>query len=214
MDALLLLLRWMHIFGAVILVGGLCFTRFALLPALADTDDNTREKIQEKIRRKWLPWVIIGITLLLVSGLTNFILFNSTVKSQEWGDGQWMRQTSYHAIFGVKFLLALGVFYFASGLFGRGSGTAWIRSDRMRWLGVTLGLVVAVIMLSSWLRNLHMGPNQSSIPDLGVSLGTEVETADPDESNRYQNSEAGTAFRENSNSEAPLESSDTSRLTE
>ena len=214
MDALLLLLRWMHIFGAVILVGGLCFTRFALLPALADTDDNTREKIQEKIRRKWLPWVIIGITLLLVSGLTNFILFNDTVKSQEWGDGQWMRQTSYHAIFGIKFLLALGVFYFASGLFGRGSGTAWIRNDRMRWLGVTLGLVVAVIMLSSWLRNLHMGPNQSSIPDLGVSLGTEVETADPDESNRYQNSEAGTAFRENSNSEAPLESSDTSRLTE
>ena len=114
MDALLLLLRWMHIFGAVILVGGLCFTRFALLPALADTDDNTREKIQEKIRRKWLPWVIIGITLLLVSGLTNFILFNDTVKSQEWGDGQWMRQTSYHAIFGIKFLLALGVFYFAS----------------------------------------------------------------------------------------------------
>ena len=204
MDALLLLLRWMHIFGAVILVGGLCFTRFALLPALADTDDNTQEKIQEKIRRKWLPWVIIGITLLMVSGLTNFILFNDTVKSQGWGDGQWMRQTSYHAIFGVKFLLALGVFYFASGLFGRGSGTAWIRSDRMRWLGVTLGLVVAVIMLSSWLRNLHMGPNQSSTPDLGVSLGTEVETAAPDESNRYQNSEAGTAFREDSNPEAPL----------
>ena len=205
MDALLLLLRWMHIFGAVILVGGLCFTRFALLPALADTDDNTREKIQEKIRRKWLPWVIIGITLLLVSGLTNFILFNDTVKSQEWGDGQWMRQTSYHAIFGVKFLLALGVFYFASGLFGRGSGTAWIRSDRMRWLGVTLGLVVAVIMLSSWLRNLHMGPNQSSIPDLGVSLGAEVETAAPDKSNRYRNSEAGAAFRKDSNSEAPID---------
>ena len=52
-----------------------------------------------------------------------------------------MRQTSYHAIFGVKFLSsALGVFYLASGLFGRGSGTAWIRGDRMRWLGVTLGL--------------------------------------------------------------------------
>ncbi len=205
MDALLLLLRWMHIFGAVILVGGLCFTRFALLPALADTDDNTQEKIQEKIRRKWLPWVIIGITLLMVSGLTNFILFNDTVKSQGWGDGQWMRQTSYHAIFGIKFLLALGVFYFASGLFGRGSGTAWIRSDRMRWLGVTLGLVVAVIMLSSWLRNLHMGPNQSSIPDLGVSLGAEVEPAASGESNRYQNSEAGTAFRKDSNSEAPID---------
>ena len=53
MDALLLLLRWMHIFGAVILAGGsLLFTRFALLPALADTDDTSRDKIQENIRRK------------------------------------------------------------------------------------------------------------------------------------------------------------------
>ena len=214
MDALLLLLRWMHIFGAVILAGGLCFTRFALLPALADTDENSREKIQENIRRKWLPWVIIGITLLLVSGLTNFLLFNNAVKSQGWSDDQWMRQTSYHAIFGVKFLLALGVFYFASGLFGRGSGTAWIRSDRMRWLGVTLGLVVAVIMLSSWLRNLHMGPNQSSSLEPGVSLSVEAKMTDPNDPNRYQNSEAGAAFRKDGDSQAPVESSDTSRPTE
>ena len=44
MDALLLLLRWMHIFGVVILVGGLCFSRFALLPALCrfrSRPDNT-----------------------------------------------------------------------------------------------------------------------------------------------------------------------------
>ena len=133
MEALLLLLRWVHIFGAVILVGGLCFSRFALLPALADTEEGSREKLHESIRRKWLPWVILGITLLLVSGLTNFLLFNSTVKSQGWGDGQWMKQTNYHAIFGVKFLLALVVFYFTSGLVGRSSGTAWIRNDRARW---------------------------------------------------------------------------------
>jgi|MDTC01.1.fsa_nt_gb uncharacterized membrane protein len=214
MDALLLLLRWMHIFGAVILVGGLCFSRFALIPALADTDDTSRDKIHENIRRRWLPWVIIGITLLLISGLTNFILFNNTVKAQGWSDGQWMKQTSYHTIFGVKFLLALGVFYLASGLFGRGSGTAWIRGDRMRWLGVTLGLAVAVIMLSSWLRNLHMGPNQLSIPDLGVSLSAEPETNDTSEPDRYQNSEAGTAFRQDSDSEAPVESSNTSSPTE
>ena len=144
MDPLLLLLRWMHIFGAVLLVGGLCFSRFALLPALADTEEDSREKFQERIRRKWLPWVIIAITLLLVSGLANFLLFNSTVTSQGWGNGEWMKQTSYHTIFGVKFLLALLVFYFASGLVGRGSGTAWIRSDRARWLGVTLGLAVAL----------------------------------------------------------------------
>ena len=208
MDALLLLLRWMHIFGVVILVGGLCFSRFALLPALADTEEDSREKFQERIRQKWLPWVIIGIVLLLVSGLTNFLLFNGTVKSQGWGDGQWMKQTSYHAIFGVKFLLALVVFYFASGLVGRGSGTAWMRSDRARWLGVTLGLAVAIIILSGWLRNLHTGPNQSSGPELGVALGVDSAPNDTAEENRYKSTEAGSAFREQATTDVPDESTD------
>ena len=214
MDALLLLLRWMHIFGVVILVGGLCFSRFALLPALADTEEDSREKFQERIRQKWLPWVIIGIVLLLVSGLTNFLLFNSTVKSQGWGDGQWMKQTSYHAIFGVKFLLALVVFYFASGLVGRGSGTAWMRSDRARWLGVTLGLAVAIIVLSGWLRNLHMGPNQTSSQEFGVSLSAESAQNDSAEENRYKNSEAGSAFRQQDASDAPNKSTDANGLNE
>ena len=212
MDALLLLLRWMHIFGVILLVGGLCFSRFALLPALADTEEDSREKLQESIRRKWLPWTIIGITLLLVSGLANFLLFNSTVKAQGWGDGEWMKQTSYHAIFGVKFLLALVVFYFASGLVGRGSGTAWIRSDRARWLGVTLGLAVAIIMLSGWLRNLHTGPNKSSGPELGIPLGIDPAPNDTAEENRYRSTEAGSAFREPDTTASPDESSDATEL--
>jgi hypothetical protein len=193
MDAVLLLLRWAHILGAVLTVGGLFFARFAFLPAVAEADEATREKLHEAVRRRWLPWVIGGITLLLVSGLANFLLFNSTVKSQGWADGQWMRQTNYHAIFGVKFLLALGVFYLASGLVGRGSGTAWIRKDRARWLGVTLGLAVAVVMLSGWLRNLHTGPNLGS-GATGVQMGIPAEAGSAD-ANRYENSDAGSAFR-------------------
>ena len=119
-----------------------------------------------------------------------------------------MKQTSYHAIFGVKFLLALVVFYFASGLVGRGSGTAWIRSDRARWLGVTLGLAVAIIILSGWLRNLHTGPNQSSGPELGVALGVDSAPNDTAEENRYKSTEAGSAFREQATTDVPDESTD------
>ena len=200
MEAVLLLLRWAHILGAVLTVGGLFFARFAFLPAVAEVDDATREKLHETVRRRWLPWVIGGITLLLVSGLANFILFNHAVKSQGWADGQWMRQNNYHAIFGVKFLLALGVFYFASGLVGRGSGTAWIRRDRARWLAVTLGLAVAVVMLSGWLRNLHTGPNLRT-GEVGIQMqeSSENRVDDPD---RYENSDAGSAFRENGASQA------------
>jgi hypothetical protein len=79
-----------------------------------------------------------------------------------------MRQTSYHALFGVKFLLAMVAFYFASGLVGRGAGTQWMRDDRAKWLSVTLGTMLAVVLLSGWMRQLHTGPNVAV--DAGVRI--------------------------------------------
>ena len=166
-------LRWAHILAAVVAVGGLFFARFGLLPAMQLLDEETREKLHEGIRKRWLPWVIGAITLLLASGLANFLLFNDAAK--DWDDRTWMRQTKYHALFGVKFLLALAVFYFASGLVGRGEGTAWIRANRGKWLSVTLLLAVGVVMISGWMRGLHMGPNQPM--DEGAA-GVQLEAAE------------------------------------
>jgi hypothetical protein len=89
-----------------------------------------------------------------------------------------------------------------------------MRSDRARWLGVTLGLAVAIIVLSGWLRNLHMGPNQTSSQEFGVSLSAESAQNDSAEENRYKNSEAGSAFRQQDASDAPNKSSDANGLNE
>jgi hypothetical protein len=112
--------------------------------------------------------VIGAITVLLASGLANFLIFNGRVKAEGWADGGWMRQTSYHALFGAKFLLAMVAFYFASGLVGRGAGTQWVRNDRAKWLSVTLGTMLAVVLLSGWMRQLHTGPNVAV--DAGVRI--------------------------------------------
>jgi len=151
-------LRWAHILAAMVAVGGLFYARYGLLPAMQVLDEENREKLHEGIRKRWLPWVIGAITLLLASGLANFLIFNDAARA--WEGGEWMSQTKYHALFGVKFLLAMGVFYFASGLVGRGEGTAWIRANRAKWLSVTLLLAVAIVMLSGWMRGLHIGPNR------------------------------------------------------
>ena len=84
MDPTTLLLRWAHVLAAVIAMGGLVFARFGLLPALTNFDSATRENIHESIRRRWLPWVIGSITVLLASGLANFLLFSSRVKAENW----------------------------------------------------------------------------------------------------------------------------------
>jgi len=178
MDPTLLALRWAHVLAACVAVGGLVFARFGLLPALQHLDEPTRDGIHDRIRRSWMPWVMGAITLLLASGLANFLLFNARVREEEWGGGEWMRQTGYHALFGVKFLLAMIVFYFASGLVGRGRGTQGMRNDRATWLTVTIGLAVAVVMISGWMRQLHMGPNPTV--SSGVAADSPVDAAGRD----------------------------------
>ena len=193
MDPTLLLLRWAHVLAAIVAMGGLFFARFALVPALSEIDSTTRDRIHDAIRRRWLPWVIGAITVLLASGLANFLLFNGRVKAEGWANGQWMRETSYHALFGAKFLLALVAFYFASALVGRGAGTQWVRNDRAKWLSVTLGLTLAVVMLSGWMRQLHTGQNL-----LGDENGVRIESGGSGEETpdtRYQDGEAGSNFR-------------------
>ncbi len=187
MDPVTLVLRWAHVLAAIVAMGGLVFARFALVPTLSDVDEATRDRIHEGVRRRWLPWVIGAITVLLVSGLLNFLIFQVRVSppresgltafvaaiapgvtAEGWDDGRWMRATNYHALFGVKFLLAMVAFYFASALVGRGAGTQWVRNDRAKWLTVTLGLTVAVVILSGWMRQLHTGPAYD--PDRGTAM--------------------------------------------
>ena len=166
-----LVLRWAHVLAAIAALGGLAFARFGLVPALAEFDADTRERIHDAIRRRWLPWVIGAITVLLASGLANFLIFNGRVKEapEFWGTA-WMRDTSYHALFGAKFLIAMVMFYFASALVGRGAGTQWVRNDRAKWLSVTLFLGLVVVLISGWMRQLHTGPN--SPPAAAISTAT------------------------------------------
>lgn len=170
MDPTLLVLRWVHVLAAIVALGALVFARFGLLPALGELDEETRDRIHDRIRRSWLPWVIGAITLLLASGLANFLLFNARVKEEGWGGGEWMRQTGYHSLFGAKVLLAVVAFYLASGLVGRGQATQWLRNDRAKWLSVTIGIMLAVVLLSGWMRQLHTGPNLIAAGDSGVRM--------------------------------------------
>jgi uncharacterized membrane protein len=164
MDPITLLLRWAHVLAAIAALGGLLFARFALVPAAEELGSETADRLHAGVRRRWLPWVIGAITLLLASGLTNYILLIRRVKEapELWG-GDWMRQTGYHALFGVKFLLAMILFYLASGLVGRGASTQWIRDARKQWLSVAVGLGVGVVLISGWMRQLHTGAND--LPD-------------------------------------------------
>jgi len=127
------------------------------------------------------------------------------VKAEGWAEGTWMRQTNYHALFGIKFLMALAAFYFASALVGRGEGTRWVRQDRAKWLAVTLGLTTGVVLLSGWMRQLHTGPNggggESGVRiDVGGPAGEGVDGGEG--SDRYRDGNAGWRFRQRGGEDA------------
>src|SRR5262245_49964896 len=71
---LLLLLRYMHILGAIALMGGTIFMRFALAPTVATLDPATKGAIHEQVRSRWSKFVMLAAGFLLVSGLTNLLL--------------------------------------------------------------------------------------------------------------------------------------------
>ena len=175
MDPTLLVLRWAHVLAAIVALGGLIFARFGMLPAVAELDETSRDRFHDRIRRSWLPWVIGAITLLVASGLANFLLFNARVREEGWAGGEWMRQTGYHSLFGAKVLLAFVAFYLASGLVGRGRSTQWLRDDRAKWLSVTIGTMLAVVLLSGWMRQLHTGPDLPAAGDGGVRMETNTD---------------------------------------
>ena len=153
-DFVGILLRWMHIFAAIALFGGLIYQRVVLWPAAASLPDDIRRGLWERSRSCWARIVMISAFFLLVSGLINFIL---TMKLFKAADVVMPR--FYHPLFGIKFLLALAIFFLASMLAGRSQGTQKFRDHAARWLTVSLVLATLVVAISGILRSTHVAPD-------------------------------------------------------
>jgi uncharacterized membrane protein len=97
MNVLSVLMRFLHIVSAVTLVGGVLAWRFGAIPATSALAAETRVKIDNAIAAAWRPFVFSAVLGLLVSGVYNY--------SRKTG-----LTPAYHAVIGVKFLLALHVF--------------------------------------------------------------------------------------------------------
>lgn len=97
MAALAIFMRFLHIASAITLVGGAAAWRFAGAPAAAWLNGETRNKVENAFAAAWRPFAIAGILGILISGIFNFLRKTGLTPA-------------YHAIFGVKILLALHIF--------------------------------------------------------------------------------------------------------
>jgi hypothetical protein len=145
MTTLATVLRFLHIAPAVVAGGATIFARVALLPALASLPEADRVRLKDAIDRRWRIVVMACITLLLLSGIANFVIYQAPVHKG---------QPLYHALFGVKFLAAMVVFFLASALTGRSAKLASIRANGRFWVGVAATLVIAIVLISAVLRSI------------------------------------------------------------
>jgi hypothetical protein len=137
MPALTIFMRFLHIVSAIALVGGALAWRCAAIPAIAPLAAETRGKIGDAIAAAWRPFAIFGIFGILISGTYNFLHKTGLTPA-------------YHAIFGIKVLLALHVF---AALF---LATNPHNAKRSRQLSGVLISGVVIVILSAVLRWLTM----------------------------------------------------------
>src|SRR5437762_503200 len=106
----LLILRYMHILGAITLMGGTIFMRFALRPVVVGLPPETKATIHEQVRSRWSKFVMLASALLLISGIINLALAGRYNYEPILG----MQKGGYHLAVGIKFILALPIFFIAA----------------------------------------------------------------------------------------------------
>ena len=138
-----LLSRVLHIMFAIIIGGGLFYLRAVLAPAGADACFANRRTV-------WARWVGIATFFLIASGLYNYIMFVREAKAA----GAPL-PSAYHMLFGVKFLLALFVFFVAAILAGKTSLADKFRGNMGRWLNLAWTAVMVIIVIGALMRTYH-----------------------------------------------------------
>ncbi|HZL88201.1 MAG TPA: hypothetical protein VFB96_07465 [Pirellulaceae bacterium] len=160
---LLLILRYMHILGAIALMGGTIFMRFALAPTVASLDEKTRQNIHDQVRGRWAKFVMIAAALLLISGIANMILIPMNYELSGV-----VNNKQYNMIVGIKFILALPIFLFASFLAGRSATAKKFQANAPLWMNVNLALALVMVLIGGYLKFAQRTPKSEAAKEPAV----------------------------------------------
>ena len=157
MELLNLALRWLHVLSAITMVGGVLYMRFAVLPTLEALPEEQSEGVGAALRKNWAKFVMISIALLLVTGIINIVLVPKNNILPE--------DANYGMLVGIKFMLALPVFYIVSLINGRSENAARFRQKSGLWLNIAVALCVVIVCLAGYLRFIPRQPKSDDSAD-------------------------------------------------
>jgi len=152
----------MHILGAIALMGGTIFVRFALAPTVVTLDPATKQAIHDQVRSKWSKFVMLAAALLLISGIVNLGLAARYEYERVFG-------MSYHMIVGIKFILALPIFFVASVLAGRSEMAKKFQANAKMWMNFNLALALVMVLIGGTLKFVKRQPKAQKAQNASVS---------------------------------------------
>jgi uncharacterized membrane protein len=157
---LTVIMRWVHIISACLAIGAPFFMRYIIMPvAKKNLGDEAAEDLRQKIMGRWKFFVHLLIAAFLVTGGYTFWI-NMPTKADNWPA---TARIAYHAIFGIKVILALVIFFIASALVGRSAAFEKIRKRHKLWATFMILLAFAVVLCGNVLRQLHI-MNKNAAP--------------------------------------------------
>jgi uncharacterized membrane protein len=128
-------MRLLHIFSAVTLLGGIFYARFVMIPAARSLSPEAQTALDDSAAARFRPLMFAAMAGLVVAGTYNF--FSRPGHS-----------ALYHALFGIKILLALHVFSVAI-LIGKQHNP-----KRARQLFGAAVSGVAILAISAYLKGI------------------------------------------------------------
>ena len=136
--------RWLHILGAIFLLGGAFYFWAVLRPAAnAALDDEAHQKLRASIMKRWSRVLHVLILVILLSGLYNFLVITRHAHQG---------QPVYHMLFGIKFILAFIVFGLAEMLAGKKAISQKLQQNAGLWVGITVALGVTIVLLAGYMK--------------------------------------------------------------
>ena len=144
-----LISRWIHMLCAVTVIGSIIFYRFAFVVAeKRAAGDGLPEEFKTALFKRWKLLLHPPIVFLLGSGLYTYLMVTRHLHDD---------QPLYHALFGVKFLLALLVFALYVILTSTMKWSEKLREKNALWALLVIA-VLAVIAVGGVMRTLPVVP--------------------------------------------------------
>lgn len=145
---ILLVSRVLHIAGAGAIFGGLVYLKRVVAPLTSGAQDN-EEALYRGRRSSWAGIVMAATLLLVVSGVFNFLNIMAGIEKLP---------PAYHMMFGVKFLLAMFVFFVAAGTAGKSPMAVNMQASAQKWLNLAIGAMLLIFVLGAAMRTFEKVP--------------------------------------------------------